>query len=171
MTAPVQSGPSASSGGPVPFPDWVDVMADIGDRIRAERQSRGWSQAELGRRAGLEWYTVKRLENGVGSLRTFTQVCWGLQVPMDYLLSEGWRIPERAVPELSLSEQQTRVLSTVADGRSLTAAALALGMARSGVAAQVSQIYRRLGVAGLPRADRRAAAVRVAAEHGLIDAP
>jgi transcriptional regulator with XRE-family HTH domain len=159
--------------GPAPqvaFPDWEDVLADIGDRIRAERQARGWSQTELARRAGLDWGTVKRLESGVGWLRTFTQVCWGLQVPMDHLLSDQWQMPTRAEPSPSLSEQQMKVLRVVADGRSLSAAALALGMPRPAVAAQVSQIYRRLGVVDLPRAERRAAAVRIACQHGLIDA-
>lgn len=170
MSAPVQVGPSPRGGGPVPSPDWDDVLADIGDRIRAERRARGWSQTELARRAGLDWGTVKRLENGVGWLRTFTQACWGLEVPMDYLLSDRWQMPTRTQPALALSEQQVRVLRAVADGRSITAAALALGIPRGGVAAQMSQIYRRLGVADLPQAERRAAAVRVAKQHGLIDA-
>lgn len=166
-TTSIHNPTSPSGGGPGTFPDWDDVVADIGDRIRAERQARGWSQTELGRRAGLDWSTVKRLENGVGWLRCFTQACWALEVPMGRLLSETWQAPE---PRVSLSGQQLAILRAVSDGRTLSAAASGLGMSRDALASRVSRIYDRLGVKDLPRGERRSAAVRVAAQHGLIDA-
>jgi len=168
VTAPVQAtGPSLSGGGPAPSPDWDEVLADIGDRVRAERLARHWSQTELGRRAGLDWQTVKRLESGIGPLRCFVQACWGLGVPMDRLLSAEWQMPE---PPPTLTRSQMRVLRAVGDGRPLSVAAVDLGMTPAGLASRLSEIYRRLGVAHLARGERRAAAVRVASAHGLFDA-
>lgn len=170
MTAPVQVGPS-TNGGPTRFPawpDWDDVLADIGDRIRAERRARGWSQTELGNRSGVALATVKRLECGDSSLLiTFAMACRAMGVDMGYLLSPGWRMPER---RLSLSPTQARVLAAVADGRPLTRAAGALGMTEQAVASVLSNVYRRLDVAHVPRGQRRTAAVRVAVRHGLLTA-
>lgn len=168
MTAPVMVGPSPTGGGPVPSLDWDDVLADIGDRIRAERQARGLSQGELGRRAGVALATIKRLENGESSLlSTFTLACMAMGVDMGRLLSADWRLPER---RLSLSPTQAKVLALVADGRPLKQAARVLGISPGAVASVLTKTYRRLEVADLPRGQRRVAAVRVARAHGLIDA-
>jgi transcriptional regulator with XRE-family HTH domain len=144
-------------------------MADIGDRIRAERQARGWSQSEMARRAGLVESTVKRLESRHSShMATFVAACRALDVDMGYLLSAQWKMPDlRPV----LSPAQVRVLAMVADGKSLSAAAWQLSMTRGGVASTLSSTYRRLGVAHVRRRDRRQEAVRVAVQHGLIAAP
>jgi transcriptional regulator with XRE-family HTH domain len=167
MSAPVQVGPSPSGGGPVPFPDWDETLADIGDRIRAERQARRWTQGELGDQAGLSRRTVRNLEQGIGTLRAFMHACRGLGVPMDHLLSPQWQMPAR---EPSLSARQVEILRVIADGKPLTVAAGLLGMPRDGLTARLSQIYRRLGVSDRPRGlERRAAAVRVAMQHGLFD--
>lgn len=166
MSAPVQVGPSPQGGGPVPFPDWDDVLADIGDRVRAERRARGWSQTELGRRMGVALATVKRLETGDSSLLiTFAMACRALGVDMGHLLSVQWRLPDR---HLSLSPTQARVLEAVSDGRPLAQAARALGTTHTAVASVLTKAYRRLGVADVPRGQRRAAAVREARRHGLI---
>jgi DNA-binding CsgD family transcriptional regulator/DNA-binding XRE family transcriptional regulator len=150
----------------VPFPDWDEVMADIGDRIRAERQARGWSQAEMARRAGLVESTVKRLESRHSShMATFVAACRALGVDMGYLLSAQWQMPVRRPV---LSPTQVRVLAMVADGKPLSEAACQLLMTRGGVASALSSTYRRLGVAHVRRRERRQAAVRVAVEHGLI---
>lgn len=167
-TAPVRSGPTITSGGPASSPDWDDLLADIGDRIRAERQARRWSQEELAARAGMDRHTIRKIENGIGSLRAFTQACWGLQVDMAYLLSDQWQMPEpRPRP---LTPRQAEVLRVVADGRPLAVAAPQLGMTPEGLASVLSGVYRRLGVAGVPRDRRRREAVRVASTQGLIDA-
>lgn len=178
MTAPVMVGPSPQGIGPAPCPDWDDVLADIGDRIRAERQARGWSETELGRRAGIARTTVRRLENGDASLRCFIQACTALEIPAEQLLSPQWRHPASTPvrgPGLSktptgLSERQALVLREAASGDSLSQVAARLDMDVQAVGAVLSRAYQRLGVALLPRNQRRAAAVRVAIQHGLFDA-
>lgn len=171
MTAPVQTGPSPYGGGPVPSLDWDEVLADVGDRVRAERQARGWSQPELSRRAGVSVITVRRLEeNGSGTLRVFMLVCTALRVEMAGLLSDEWRMPEPRVV-VTLTDAQVRVLKSVSGGESLTVAAASLGMPRDGLSSRLSQIYRRLQVLHVPRGvERRLAAVDVARKHGLLDA-
>lgn len=179
MTAPVMVGPSPQGGGPVPFPDWDDVLADIGDRIRAERLARGWSETELGRRAGLGRNTVRRLENGDASLRCFVQACAAMSVPVDGLLSPAWQRPEpKTMPgrsatrkPVSLSPRQAAVLREAASGDSLAQVGSRLGLGAQAVASEISRAYRRLGVAYLPREQRRAAAIRVAMQHGLFNPP
>lgn len=168
MTAPVKVGPSPLGDGPTPSLDLDDYLADIGDRIRAERQARGWTQPALATRAGLSLATVKRIEDGSGTLRVFIQVCAGLGVDVDYLLSGRWVMPERK-PHLTAG--QVRVLHAVADGQPLSEAAQAICMTRDGVSSVLSQVYRRLGVVDLPRGERRAAAVRVAMQHNLFTLP
>jgi transcriptional regulator with XRE-family HTH domain len=39
------------------------IMQALGDRLRAHRKNRGWTQAELARRADIGEMTVKRLES------------------------------------------------------------------------------------------------------------
>ncbi|MGQ0545734.1 MAG: helix-turn-helix domain-containing protein [Betaproteobacteria bacterium] len=53
------------------MPDWFiwANSADLGHAILVAREAAGWSQTELGRRAGLNRKLVYRLENGVGSVR------------------------------------------------------------------------------------------------------
>ena len=174
--APQLVGPSTSSGGPDPSPDWDEVLADIGDRIRAERKARGWSVHRMSLRSGLPVITRKRLETGSGSRRVFAQACAGLDVSMSYLLSEGWRMPEaKAVRTagpgpVGLSPRQAEVLREAASGDSLAEVGARLGLDPRAVGAALSRAYQRLGVAFMPAGERRAAAVRVAATHGLIDA-
>lgn len=169
MTAPVQVGPSLSGGGPVPSSDWDDVLADIGDRVRAERKARGWSQTELGLRAGLSLNTVKRMENGNTTLRGFVAACAALGVGIGELLAGEWQMP---AVRPSLQPSQVRVLRAVAEAGSAARAAARLGMPVDAVSSRLSQIYRRLGVAHLRRGEeRRVAAVRVAVENGLLNTP
>jgi DNA-binding CsgD family transcriptional regulator/DNA-binding XRE family transcriptional regulator len=168
VSAPVQVGPSPSGGGPVPFPDWDETLADIGDRIRAERQARGWSKDQLARRAGISRQSVKSMEGGSVWLRPLMKVCWAFQTPVDYLLSDQWRVPSRRP---TLAPRQAEVLLEAASGDSLTQVGARLGMGSQAVAAALSRIYVRLGVAGLPRGERRAAAARVAVHYGLIHIP
>jgi transcriptional regulator with XRE-family HTH domain len=164
-TAPVRPGP-ANAGGPAP--DWDDLLADIGDRIRAERQARGWPQNALAQRAGLDRATVKRIEAGQATLRGFLMACTALEVDMGYLLSREWRMP---VPHpRPLTARQAEVLRVVADGRPLSVAAPQLGMTPEGLASVLSGIYRRLGVADVPRCRRRAAAVQAATSRGFMNA-
>lgn len=68
--------------------------------------------------------------------------------------------------------QQLLVLEAVADGRSITAAAAELGLARSKVARLLSECYTRLGVKDIPchhlSQDRRTWALQVARQQGWI---
>ncbi|MGW2725648.1 helix-turn-helix domain-containing protein [Streptomyces sp. NPDC001492] len=168
MTAPVLVGPSPQGGGPVPYPDWDEVLADIGDRIRAERKARGWSQTELGLRSGLSLNTIKRVETGRTTLRGFVAACAALQVGIGELLSGDWCLPEQRP---RLTPAQVRVLRAVADTGSVEAAAASLRVPVGALSPRLSEIYRRLGVAHLRRGgERRTAAVRVARQHGILPA-
>ncbi|MFG2970851.1 LuxR C-terminal-related transcriptional regulator [Streptomyces sp. NPDC048288] len=142
-----------------------EVLADIGDRVRAERKAIGLSEAALADLTGLDRATVRRVQDGVGSLRTFLRVCTGLRVDMDYLLSDRWRMPESG---LSLTSSQARVLAAVEAGEPIAVVAARLGMSPQAVGSHLTRIYQRLGVTHLPVAERRSAAVRVAARHGLL---
>jgi transcriptional regulator with XRE-family HTH domain len=164
VTAQVQVGPPTS--GPVPALDWDDLLADIGDRIRAERQARGWSQTELGHRANIDRGAVRRLENGDAKLRCFIAACTALQVDFVQVLSGEWQIP---APKPVLTPAQGHVLKAVASAGSTADAAARLGIPLVTVMSRLSEIYRRLGVTGVRRGEeRRAAAIRAAVEHGLL---
>jgi len=157
VTAPVHVGP-----------DWDDLLADIGDRIRAERKARGWSQTELGLRAGLSLTLVQRLENGQTTLRSFVAACAVLEVNIGDLLAGEWKVPQ---VRPRLTPAQMRVLQAVADFGTATAAADRLGIPRDTVTSRLSEIYRRVGLTHLRRGEeRRAAAVEAATRHGLINA-
>lgn len=143
------------------------VLADIGDRIRAEREARGWSRDQLARRAGISMAAVRRLEDGSVWLRALMKTCWAFRMPVNYLLSDQWKTPDRRP---TLAPRQVEVLREAASGDSLEAVGDRLGMESQAVAAALSRIYVRLGVADLPRDQRRAAAARVALQHGLLNA-
>ncbi|MCI3279158.1 helix-turn-helix domain-containing protein [Streptomyces cylindrosporus] len=176
MTAPVLVGPQPPGGGPVPSLDWDDALADIGDRVRAEREARGWSQTQLARTAGVGLNTIRRLERGDASMRCFVQACTALQIPVGMLLSPQWQKPEpkptrigvAAARPIALSPRQTEVLREAASGDSLAAVGARLGLDVGTVGSTLSRVYRRLGVACLPRDERRAAAAQVALKHGLF---
>ncbi len=173
--APQWVGPSSSSGGPASSPDWDDLLADIGDRIRAERKARGWSVHRMSTHSGLAVITIKRLEAGAGSLRVFAQACAGLGVAMSYVLSDDWQMPavkpvrSGSPGPVELSPRQAAVVREAASGDSLAQIGHRLGLDSRAVGALLSRAYQRLGVALLPARERRAAALRVAVEHGLID--
>lgn len=173
-TAPVRPGPSTSSGGPALSLDLDERLADIGDRIRAERHARGWSVKRMAIASGLTAITVKRLEVGNGSMRVFIQACAGLGIAMADLLADDWQMPEarpvragRPGP-IGLSPKQTLVLREAASGDSLSQIGARIGMDSRAVGAALSRAYERLGVALMPAERRRAEAVRVAVEHGLL---
>lgn len=167
MTAPAQVGPSFSSGGPTPFQELDEYLADIGDRIRAERQARGWSQGWLADRAELSLNTLKRLEGGTGTLRVMAQACRALGVPMAHLLSDQWQMPDSGP---SLTPLQVQVLREAASGDPAEVVGVVLGLSATQVSHQLRGVYERFGVKGLSPKDMRGAAVRIARFHGLIDA-
>lgn len=51
------------------------MLRQIGGRLRTHRRARGWSQAELARRAGVSLSTLKLMEReGLGSLQRLAKV-------------------------------------------------------------------------------------------------
>ncbi|WP_392838697.1 helix-turn-helix domain-containing protein [Streptomyces sp. LN500] len=176
MTIPVQVGPSPVGGGPVAFQDREELLADIGDRIRAERHARGWSQTTLGSRCGVSAKRIAHVENGQTSLPLLrlAEICHGLQMSMSDLLSEEWEMPDCAPRRRglagALTPRQALVLREAASGIPLTQVAVRLGMPRPVVSSRLSEAYRVLGVSDMPRDERRSAAMRVAEARGLFDA-
>ncbi|MFJ6810626.1 LuxR C-terminal-related transcriptional regulator [Streptomyces anulatus] len=73
-------------------------------------------------------------------------------------------------PRMPLTPRQAQVLIAAADGAPLSQVAERLGVRRETVAARLSDAYRRLDVAHLPRDEKRQAAVRTARRRGLIPA-
>ncbi|MFJ6238956.1 helix-turn-helix domain-containing protein [Streptomyces griseus] len=169
VTASAQVGPSPSGGGPTASPDLDDLTASIGDRIRAERLHRGWSQSQLGTRAGLTKKHVGAIEAGHTALPVvrLAQVCHGLGMPMSDLLSDRWVMPERKAPRV-LTSRQVQILAEARTGAPFSVIAVRVGMPRESVSARMSEVYRLLDVAHLPYG-RREAAIRAAEERGLLE--
>src|SRR3954452_15443456 len=71
--------------------DLKPVLLREGRKVRAARTRRRWSQAELGRRAGLAQTTLSKLERGDGgtlSLESWQQVALVLALPLDLTLGK-----------------------------------------------------------------------------------
>ena len=64
-------------------------MSPIGLRLRELRERKGWSQAELGRRAGVHHSVINRAERGVTdlSLSTLEKLARALKVSPRTLLA------------------------------------------------------------------------------------
>jgi transcriptional regulator with XRE-family HTH domain len=70
----------------MPLPD----AKEIGKRIRAYREFRGWSQARLAGAAGLDPKTISELEDGRPSQSsTIQRIAPALGIKTDDLLGEG----------------------------------------------------------------------------------
>lgn len=76
-----------------------------------------------------------------------------------------------SLPGARLSPRQTQALTHAATGATLNEIAQRMGVTRESVSSLLSNAYIRLDVTYLPRNQRRAAAVRVARQHGLIPDP
>lgn len=79
----------------------------IGERIKALRTERGWSQAELGKAVGTDSQRISRYENGKlnPSLPAVLRFAEALDVSVDYLVLES--APRRPLqgPDLDLGER------------------------------------------------------------------
>ncbi|MFE7111696.1 helix-turn-helix domain-containing protein [Streptomyces sp. NPDC057575] len=171
MTVPAQVGPSPVGGGPADSQDRDELLADVGDRIRAERHARGWTQNDLSNRCTMSAKVIAHVENGQTSLPLYylAELCQALGVTMSALLSDEWVLPARANRERVLTPRQAHILRVAAStGLPLSQVAARVGTTRQVVAARLSEAYRLLGVAHLPQGERRAAAVRVAEARGLL---
>lgn len=69
---------------------------------------------------------------------------------------------------VKLTKRETAILAVVSSGASLGAASAELGISRESLSSRLSEIYRKLDVAYLPRAHKRAAALRVARARGYV---
>lgn len=72
---------------------------------------------------------------------------------------------------LPLTPRQAQALTAAADGAPLREVGARLGVTREQASSLLSRAYERLDVAQVPRARRRAAAVRAAVRRGLIPDP
>jgi transcriptional regulator with XRE-family HTH domain len=74
----------------------------IGDRIRALREQRGFSQGQIEKRTGLLRCYISRVENGhtVPSIDTVEKLARALEVPLYQIFWDGEEIPALAnLPE------------------------------------------------------------------------
>lgn len=74
----------------------------------------------------------------------------------------------RGPARMPLTGRQAEALTHAADGSSLSEVADRMGVTRERVSTLLSEAYTRLGVAWLPREQKRSAAVREARRRGLI---
>lgn len=143
-----------------------DLLADIGDRFRAERQARNISQIDFAKQFSFSVGTVKRVEQGLGvSMDTYYRMCQALQVPFLYMMSSDWRMPKR-IPKLG--PYQLKVLESVAKGGSLSEVGKRIGLTAPAVGSALHRIYQNLEVPYKYGVDRKKEAVRIAREYGLI---
>lgn len=143
-----------------------DLLADIADRFRAERQARHWSQTEFAQRTGLALNTIKRMEGGKSvSMAVYFAACQEFNQPLTRLLSDDWRIPKQ-IP--TLAPYQIRALEAVAKGGSLAEAGVRIGITRQAMASIMSRIYDRWGVQYKYGIDRKTEVLRIAREYNLI---
>jgi DNA-binding XRE family transcriptional regulator len=70
-------------------PAGEDLRARVASRVRAARLARGWTVAELGRRAGMAAPNVHRLEAGahVPSMATVARLAAALELPLARLVA------------------------------------------------------------------------------------
>jgi DNA-binding CsgD family transcriptional regulator len=69
---------------------------------------------------------------------------------------------------MPLTPRQAQALTAAAHGAPLREVGARLGVTREHASSLLSRAYERLNVTHLPRAERRAAAVRAAVDRGLI---
>ena len=91
--------------------NWA-LAAGIGNRIRALRKARGWSQAELARRLKVNKSTVGFYETGERSpsYEVLLQICDVFSVTADYIL-RGIVDPNSAIHDLP--DEQAAAIQTI----------------------------------------------------------
>jgi phage repressor protein C with HTH and peptisase S24 domain len=59
---------------------------DVGDRIKSQREAKGWSQAQLGRLVGISQPAIKKIEDGdTQNSRFIARIAAALQLPLSEL--------------------------------------------------------------------------------------
>ncbi|MDA8242967.1 MAG: helix-turn-helix transcriptional regulator [Elusimicrobia bacterium] len=88
----------------------TDIYAALGAAVRAYRAGAGWSQEELGERAGLHPSYIGQIERGTKkiSIATLEKLAHALKVKISDLLQEK-------PPRLSPSTWEKRILGMVKD--------------------------------------------------------
>ena len=68
----------------------MDLLLNLGARVRAARLRRGWSQTDLAKRSGLSVRFVTDLENGKGNISVLrlAEVADALSIPIVSLFQE-----------------------------------------------------------------------------------
>ena len=91
-------------------------MTGIDLKIKALREKKGYSQAELARRAGIAQSTLSYIESGKKSptAHTLNAVCNGLNVSMLELLTSS-QIQKRTRMRLKSPDQKTGLLDEILD--------------------------------------------------------
>lgn len=117
--------------------DAYTAAMTLGERVRALRNERGWTQAELARRSGLNNQTVHRIEHGVMNS--------GWQSRLK--LARAFGIPVAALDPQYKGEQQPE---ESADGTRRVSSSIALASLTEqqildGIAAFVRELERRQG--------------------------
>jgi transcriptional regulator with XRE-family HTH domain len=89
----------------------------IGERLRALREEKQFSQGDIEKRTGLLRCYLSRVENGhtVPSLETLEKICRALELPLYQLFYEGKDVPAppkitRKAPSWGTSGDEARLL-------------------------------------------------------------
>jgi transcriptional regulator with XRE-family HTH domain len=88
----------------------TDIYAALGATVKAHRRNRGWSQEELGERAGLHPSYIGQIERGTKkiSLATLQKLVTAFKVKISDLLQEK-------APDSRPSTWENRILAIVKD--------------------------------------------------------
>lgn len=124
----------------------MDLLHELGSRVRAARQARGWSQAELSRRAGVSARFLVDLESGAGNISVLrlAEVAQAVEVSLAALLGGLGPVADEADALASLSpEQRRRALAAVGGGRKVAL----VGLRGAGKSTVGPLLAERLGAA------------------------
>ena len=71
--------------------DYAMLYAQIGQRIKDERTSRGWSQGDLCLHADVNQSRLSEIENGRRGMYLVTaiKICGAFDLPLDWLVNGG----------------------------------------------------------------------------------
>lgn len=83
-----------------------DLRARLGERVRALRQARGWTQEDLGERAAISYKFVGQIERGDGNptIETLQRLTRALDVDVTELF--GWSAPLARETEYTLTADE-----------------------------------------------------------------
>ena len=89
------------------------ILKEIGNRVKALRLSHNLRQEDVAHETGLSRDTVKRLENGTGSLTTLVAVLRGLHA----LEQLDMFIPPVQIDPISIADMQGKVRVRASGGK------------------------------------------------------